>query len=109
MGHQLIEKVIDFEMNYLRIMKILRVLFVGIFLLLVVGLSAQCPMCRMAAESNLENGGTAGAGLNTGILYMLSMPYLIVMVLGYIWYRNRKNFGDVVEEQITASLSNQPE
>jgi len=50
---------------------------------------AQCPMCRMAAESNLENGGTAGKGLNTGILYMLAMPYLLVATIGFIWYKNR--------------------
>lgn len=38
--------------------------------------SAQCPMCRMSAESNLENGGDEGRELfNTGILYMLAMPY----------------------------------
>lgn len=51
---------------------------------------SQCPMCRMAAESNLEHGGTEGKGLNTGILYMLSLPYLLVLTLGIIWYRNRK-------------------
>ncbi len=51
---------------------------------------AQCPMCRMSAESNLENGGTAGKGLNAGILYMLATPYLIVGTLGFIWWRNRK-------------------
>ena len=53
-------------------------------------LAAQCPMCRMSAESNLKDGGTAGKGLNAGILYMLSMPYLLVGVLGYIWWKNRK-------------------
>ena len=51
---------------------------------------SQCPMCRMAAESNLEHGGTEGKGLNTGILYMLSLPYLLVLTIGIIWYRNRK-------------------
>ena len=53
-------------------------------------LYAQCPMCKMAAESNLKNGGTAGKGLNTGILYMLATPYLIVATLGFLWYRNRR-------------------
>lgn len=53
-------------------------------------LLAQCPMCRIAAESNLENGGTAGQGLNTGILYMLMMPYLLIGLIGFVWYRNRK-------------------
>ena len=46
-------------------------------------------MCRMAAESNLDNGGTEGRGLNTGILYLFSMPYLIGGILGFIWWKNR--------------------
>lgn len=53
-------------------------------------LFAQCPMCKMAAESNLSNGGTHGKGLNFGILYILAMPYLMVSIIGYIWWRNRK-------------------
>lgn len=52
-------------------------------------LSAQCPMCRMSVESNYKNGGTAGKGLNMGILYMLAMPYLLVGTIGYVWWRNR--------------------
>lgn len=52
--------------------------------------AAQCPMCRMSAESNLKNGGTAGKGLNAGILYMLLTPYLLVGGIGYYWYRHRR-------------------
>ena len=51
---------------------------------------AQCPMCRMSAETNLENGGTAGKGLNKGILYMLTAPYLLVGLIGYTFYKNKK-------------------
>ncbi|MDX1408285.1 MAG: hypothetical protein R3330_09130, partial [Saprospiraceae bacterium] len=51
---------------------------------------AQCPMCRMSAESNLKNGGTAGKGLNKGILYLFVMPYLLVGTFGIIWWRNRQ-------------------
>jgi hypothetical protein len=43
----------------------------------------------MSAESNLKNGGTAGKKLNTGILYMLATPYLIIGTIGLIWWRNR--------------------
>lgn len=57
-------------------------------------LSAQCPMCRMSAESNLKNGGTAGRGLNAGILYMLAMPYLLVGAVGFWWWKNRKKDAD---------------
>ena len=58
-------------------------------------LIAQCPMCRMAAESNLEHGGSSGQGLNTGILYMLLMPYILVGSIGVIWYRNRKKINEL--------------
>ena len=55
--------------------------------------SAQCPMCRMSAESNLKNGGTQGKGLNVGILFMLSLPYLMVGSIGYVWWKNQKPAG----------------
>lgn len=61
-----------------------------ICLMVSIDVDAQCPMCRMAADSNLKDGGTEGKGLNTGILYILAMPYTLVMVMGYIWYRNKK-------------------
>ncbi|MGB0451137.1 MAG: hypothetical protein ACPGGF_03350, partial [Flavobacteriaceae bacterium] len=38
--------------------------------------SAQCAMCKAVVEANLEAGGTKGAGLNDGILFLMSMPYL---------------------------------
>ncbi len=65
--------------------------FFTICLLLVTVLSAaaQCPMCKMSAESNLKDGGTAALGLNAGILYMLAMPYILVAAIGFWWYKNR--------------------
>jgi hypothetical protein len=52
---------------------------------------AQCAMCRTQLENNVANGNPGiAAGINTGILYLLSMPYLIIMILGYFWYRNSK-------------------
>lgn len=51
---------------------------------------AQCPMCRMTAESNLANGGSEGQGLNNGILYMLATPYVLIGLIGYFWWRNRR-------------------
>lgn len=78
---------------------ILSILIIGIFLLTSEDLLSQCPMCRMSAESNLKDGGTEGKGLNKGILYMLSMPYLLVMTLGIIWYRNRRRYTDQIDEE----------
>ena len=52
--------------------------------------TAQCPMCKISAETNLNNGGSAGQGLNKGILYLFATPYLIIGGIGFFWYRNRK-------------------
>ncbi len=60
-------------------------------LLLFIGVdeaSAQCAMCKGVGESNLQDGGKAGIGLNTGIFYLFLTPYCIVMILGGIWWWN---------------------
>lgn len=77
-------------MKFLYNTAIFRVLFILILMCLVLYVDAQCPMCKMSAESNLANGGTEGRALNKGILYLLALPYTMVMVLGVVWYRNRK-------------------
>jgi len=54
--------------------------------------AAQCAMCRSTLENNYSN-GTPGiaAGINTGILYLLVLPYLAVIVIGYFWYKSSRN------------------
>ena len=64
-------------------------LTVCLVLFVTTQIDAQCPMCRMSAESNLKNGGTMGRGLNTGILYMLAAPYIIVASIGFWWWKNK--------------------
>jgi len=73
-------------------MKIKTLLIVLFFSLASMGQSiAQCAMCRATVENNLNTGETSvGAGLNYGILYLFMAPYLLAMVIGYLWYRNYK-------------------
>ncbi len=74
-------------------MKKILLLFFMFSLLTVAQTSAQCAMCKRTAETNIESqhNKTAGRSLNRGILYMLSIPYLIGAVGAIAWYRNRKN------------------
>ncbi len=60
-----------------------------LFSLLSVGVSlAQCAMCRSVVESTVSNGRSQIANnLNTGILYLLSMPYVLVVVIGFFWWQ----------------------
>ena len=50
--------------------KTLIILFVLLIVPFGIELLAQCPMCRMAAESNLDNGGTEGRGLNLSLIHI---------------------------------------
>ncbi|MCB0518211.1 MAG: hypothetical protein H6577_00075 [Lewinellaceae bacterium] len=76
--------------------RLISILSLFLFLsVLTPDLPAQCPMCKIGAESNLRNGGTAGNGLNIGILYLFVMPYLLVGGIGYVWWKNRKKEDEI--------------
>jgi hypothetical protein len=79
--------------------KILRGPLLAFAVMLIANMDAiaQCPMCRMSLESNLKNGGTAGQGMNAGILMLLATPYLLVGGIAFVWFRNKKNQQDNVE------------
>ena len=48
---------------------------------------SQCSVCRAGAESNLNSKeNKRGAGLNNAILYMMSVPYIMAGVGGFIWW-----------------------
>jgi hypothetical protein len=55
-------------------------------------------MCRRVAETNYEQDSEAsatlkrGKSLNNGILYLLSVPYILGAVGAVIWYKNRNKF-----------------
>jgi hypothetical protein len=50
----------------------------------------QCAMCKAVVEANLEAGDTKGAGLNDGILFLMSMPYIAVLLFGVFYYLQKK-------------------
>ena len=44
-------------------------------------------MCKTTAESDLNDGGSIANGLNTGILYLMAIPYVILMIGGYFFFK----------------------
>ena len=49
---------------------------------------AQCVMCKAQVEAaQQENDDYDVAGLNKGIVYMMTVPYILMGVVGYFWYR----------------------
>ena len=59
---------------------------------------SQCAMCRATVESNVGTGkghnhepeSEVGSGLNTGILYLMLIPYLLIGTVGFLWYKNSR-------------------
>ncbi|MCE6988771.1 hypothetical protein [Dyadobacter sp. CY323] len=71
---------------------IISILILG-FIMLGSESWAQCAMCRGSVESSMGNGrNNVGVGLNTGIMFLFVMPYLLVAVIGYLWYRRSKKY-----------------
>ncbi|MEZ4799441.1 MAG: hypothetical protein R2809_06630 [Flavobacteriales bacterium] len=51
---------------------------------------AQCAMCRASAESATENVDKGiGEGLNSGILYLMGVPYVLLAVVGMVFFRKK--------------------
>jgi hypothetical protein len=63
-------------------------------------LQAQCVMCKSVSESSGQ-----GNGINSAILYMAFFPYLLLSVLGYIWYKNYKKNKDAKKNKIASHRS----
>jgi hypothetical protein len=82
----------------------LRILFIALLFMVLFSAEgfSQCAMCRATLENNYSNGSAGiAAGINTGILYLLAMPYLAVMILGYLWFKSVKNARKNVSGSIT--------
>jgi hypothetical protein len=50
---------------------------------------AQCAMCKTSAESDLQAGGSIAKGLNTGILYLMAIPYIILCLGAYFFFKKQ--------------------
>ncbi len=61
---------------------------VALLLLCSIAGNAQCAMCRAALESS--ESGIQPEAVNDGIVYLMIFPYLLVALVGYAIYRQRK-------------------
>jgi len=79
-------------------LKIMKKAAFGGFLTLVVAVllsvlplasQAQCTMCKTQVEaSRQEKDGYDTTGLNKGILYLMTIPYVLIGTVGFFWYRH---------------------
>ena len=56
-------------------------------LLFSADIFAQCAMCRAVVE---QGGEEVAEGINSGIVYLMAFPYLLIAVAMFLFYRNWK-------------------
>ncbi len=64
-----------------------KLFFFIVIILLSQVVNAQCAMCKAVVE---QGGKEMAEGINSGIVYLMAFPYIIVGVGMYLFYRNWK-------------------
>ncbi|GAA4276952.1 hypothetical protein [Aquimarina mytili] len=66
-----------------------KILYISILMLFFsLPVEAQCAMCRAVLES--EEGQETAKGINNGIVYLMIVPYILIGLVGYFIYKNKK-------------------
>jgi hypothetical protein len=75
-------------------MKIATIIFALAFQVLLlspVTMKGQCALCTKTAQ---QLGEKPAQGMNSGILYLMAMPFAIVGFIGFRWWKNNKEVED---------------
>lgn len=59
-----------------------------LFLFIQMETWSQCTMCKATVESQIKEGNLSMEGINHGIIYLMIAPYLLMLGVGYILYKN---------------------
>lgn len=68
-----------------------RIFLIAFILFQLGSLSAfsQCAMCARVAETSNNPDTNSRKGLNKGIIYLLSIPYILGGIGVFVWYKNK--------------------
>lgn len=55
--------------------------------LCAIDVHAQCSMCSAVVETNQKTGSELAEGLNAGILYLMGIPYALLVGMGILLFR----------------------
>lgn len=69
--------------------KVFIIFFITIILSVMLGNSvmAQCSICAKSVE---QMGSKPAQGFNSGIIYLMMIPYAAIGIIGYRWWKNNR-------------------
>lgn len=53
----------------------------------ILSVAAQCSLCTKTAQ---QLGEKPAEGLNSGIIYLMAVPFALVGVIGFRWWKNNQ-------------------
>ena len=66
-----------------------KILLIGILFLITATIpmetNAQCSICTKTVQ---QMGNQAAEGFNSGIIYLMLVPYAAIGIVGYKWWKN---------------------
>ncbi len=79
-----------------------RLTFSILTIICAFSVQAQCAMCKATVENGIgENSEEVAKGLNSGILILMTMPYIILAgIVGLIVYNYKKKQKALVADQL---------
>ena len=69
--------------------RIIHFIFTLAFMLTSFAASAQCAMCRQNAENAAKDNPGIAQGLNSGITYLMFLPYILMLVVALVFWRKK--------------------
>jgi hypothetical protein len=76
-----------------------RLFFSFVIVLLPLWSSAQCSVCTAGVQSNANTGGGIGKTINSGILYLLTITYLVFTFAAVYFFREHIKYYSKVAVQ----------
>ena len=67
--------------------KIIAILFIT-FLLFFIFINTSFSQCSICAKSVQQMGTKPAEGFNSGIIYLMIVPYAAIGVIGYKWWKS---------------------
>jgi hypothetical protein len=70
-----------------------------LFIFIQMEVWSQCTMCKATVESQVKDGTLTMDGINNGIIYLMIAPYLLLLGVGYMLYKNYLKSKNAVADQ----------
>lgn len=64
--------------------------FILLFNIISYSINAQCAMCKAGAEQSLERGSTSANWINYAILFLMTIPLLLILGLFFLYRYNHR-------------------